>query len=365
LTAHAPASRSEREGAGAPRGPVADFWRPLDSDGGQPAAVHCLLCPQNCHIRPGRSGLCRYRRNYHGELHATSYGQVSSSGFDPIEKKPLYHFLPGSHIFSAGTVGCNLACGFCQNWQISQAEAETEYLAPTEAARLAGATLRGGRKSVGIAYTYSEPLVWWEYVFDTAAIVHQAGLANILVTNGFIQEEPLRKLLPLIDAMNVDVKAFTDRYYGEVCHGRLAPVLKTVETAHREGVHVEVTTLLVPGLNDGPEEIEQLAGWLGGLDRSIPLHLSRYFPNYKMTEPGPTPASSLRRAREIARRHLEYVYVGNAFDLESADTTCPRCGRLVIAREGYAVRTPGLNGARCIGCGTEITKAKRPDPGQA
>lgn len=207
---------------------------------------------------------------------------------------------------------------------------------------------------MGIAYTYSEPLVWWEYVYDTARLVRQAGLVNVLVTNGYIEPEPLDRLLPLIDAMNVDVKAFRGGFYEDVCHGTLEPVLRTVERAVAAGVHVEVTTLLVPGLNDSPQEIGELVSWLSGLDPSIPLHFSRYFPNYKMAEPGPTPASSLVRARDIAARQLDFVYVGNAFEVEAADTLCPQCGRTVIAREGYSVNLQGLDGTRCSACGREI-----------
>jgi len=350
-----PGKTAARAGAGTTLGPVAEWWRSLGGDeAGRPATVTCQLCPQACRIRPGGRGLCRYRRNYNGKLHAVSYGRISSSGFDPIEKKPLYHFMPGRFILSLGTVGCNLACGFCQNWQISQAEAQTEYLSPLEAARLAGSRVRWGDTSVGIAYTYSEPLVWWEYVYDTARLVRQAGLVNVLVTNGYIEPEPLDRLLPLIDAMNVDVKAFRGGFYEDVCHGTLEPVLRTVERAVAAGVHVEVTTLLVPGLNDSPQEIGELVSWLSGLDPSIPLHFSRYFPNYKMAEPGPTPASSLVRARDIAARQLDFVYVGNAFEVEAADTLCPQCGRTVIAREGYSVNLQGLDGTRCSACGREI-----------
>ncbi|MDP2871932.1 MAG: AmmeMemoRadiSam system radical SAM enzyme [Bacillota bacterium] len=342
------------------RSPVARWWRPLEGEEGDRGGVLCLLCPQECHIRPGGRGKCRYRRNFAGQLHATSYGRISAHGLDPIEKKPLYHFMPGSVIFSVGTVGCNLACGFCQNWQISQEEAETEYLSPHDAARLAGIEAGGCRRSVGLAYTYSEPLVWWEYVYDTALLVRQSGLANVLVTNGYVAEEPLRALLPLVDAMNVDVKAFTDDFYRDICRGQLAPVLRTVEMANAAGTHVEVTTLLVPGLNDAPEEVERLASWLAGVNPGIPLHFSRYFPNYRMREPGPTPAASLQRARDIARRHLQYVYIGNAFEVEAADTICPGCGAAVIRRDGYGVSMEGLREGACASCGRRIVRAVEP-----
>jgi pyruvate formate lyase activating enzyme len=308
---------------------------------------------------PGRRGKCRYRRNYGGELHATSYGRVSSHGLDPIEKKPLYHFMPGSLIFSVGTTGCNLACGFCQNWQISQEEAGTQYISPEAAARLAGVGAGAGRSSVGLAYTYSEPLVWWEYVYDTAALVREKGLKNVLVTNGYVAEEPLLKLLPLIDAMNIDVKAFTDGFYLDVCRGHLEPVLRTAKIAHKAGTHVEVTTLLVPGLNDSPGEIERLSEWLAGLSPDIPLHFSRYFPNYRMREPEPTPAETLTAARDIASRYLNYVYIGNAFEVEAADSICPGCGACVIKREGYRVSLGGLSGGACGSCGRQILKHHR------
>lgn len=338
-------------------GPLAKWWRPLEGPEGDRGGVLCLLCPQECHIMPGRRGKCRYRRNYDGKLHATSYGRVSSHGLDPIEKKPLYHFSPGSFIFSVGTTGCNLACGFCQNWQISQEDAGTHYLAPSDAARLAGIGAGPGRSSIGMAYTYSEPLVWWEYVYDTAALVRERGLKNVLVTNGYVAEEPLIELLPLIDAMNIDVKAFTDGFYLDICRGHLAPVLRTVELAHGAGIHVEVTTLLVPGLNDSAGELERLSRWLAGLSPDIPLHFSRYFPSYRMREPGPTPAGTLRLARDIASRHLNYVYIGNAFEVEAADTLCPRCGAKAIARDGYRVSLSGLSGgSACASCGHPILR---------
>ncbi len=336
-----------------PQPAPARWWHPLP-DAQPPQTVQCELCPQVCRIRPGGRGICRYRRNVSGTLRATSYGMVSSCGYDPIEKKPLYHFMPGSVIFSAGTVGCNLGCGFCQNWQISQSEAPTRYLGPADAARLAGAAVNGGRRSIGIAYTYSEPLVWWEYVYDTAREVRRRGLANVLVTNGFVTEEPLRELLPLVDAMNIDVKAFTDEFYRQVCHGRLAPVLRTVELAHAAGVHVEVTTLLVPGLNDDPAEVRQLVDWLGAIDPGIPLHFSRYFPNYRMAEPGPTPLSTLAMARSIALERLDYVYIGNALAGEGLDTVCPGCGSTAIRRDGYRVSPDGLRGDSCATCGRRI-----------
>lgn len=323
------------------------FWESHGEDG----KVQCLLCPQKCIIAGGRTGFCRVRRNDGGILYSLNYSRVSSYGMDPIEKKPLYHFYPGAHIFSAGTIGCNLRCGFCQNWQIAHEEPETVEIIPERMVEAAGAEYHG-KRSIGIAYTYSEPLMWYEYVLDTAKLARQDGLKNVLVTNGFINEEPLKELLPYIDAMNIDVKGFSDEYYNRTCVGELHPVLKTVETAAPK-CHVEITTLLVTGLNDSAEEIEGLVDWLAGVDNNIPLHFSRYFPNYKM-EQEPTPISTMEMARDIAQKKLKYVYLGNVPEIDGANTYCPRCKALVIERSGYRTQAVGLQGHRCSECGEEI-----------
>jgi pyruvate formate lyase activating enzyme len=278
----------------------------------------CHLCPHGCVIGEGQAGLCRVRRNRGGMLWATNYGVVSSCGLDPIEKKPLYHFHPGSSILSVGTYGCNLACAFCQNWEISQRgaaegveEADGEGLVSPE--RLVEAARReaaGPRGNIGLAYTYSEPFIWYEYVIEASRLARAAGLKNVLVTNGFVAEGPLRELLPYVNAMNIDVKAFTEDCYRRTCRGALAPVKRTVELARAAGVHVELTNLLIPTLNDSDEEIGALVAWVESVDRAIPLHFSRYFPHHKLDLP-PTPPATLRRAREIARARLPYVYLGN------------------------------------------------------
>lgn len=271
--------------------------------------MHCLLCPQDCHIPDGRLGLCRVRLNESGRLYTLNYGRVSSLGLDPIEKKPLFRFHPGSYILSLGTLGCNLACGFCQNWHISQADAPTEALSPEEAAELA-ARPHHGLMSIGLAYTYSEPSVWAEYILDTAPLARAKGLKNVLVTNGYIREEPLKDLLPWVDAANVDLKSFRGDFYRRHCAGRLEPVLETISRLHGAGVHVEVTTLLIPGENDGEAELRELVDWLAALDPGIPLHLSRYHPAHRFTIP-PTPVATIRRACDLARNKLRYVYAGN------------------------------------------------------
>lgn len=313
----------------------------------------CRLCPKFCNIKPGHTGFCRVRRNEYGILYTANYGECSSYAMDPIEKKPLYHFHPGSYIFSLGTVGCNLRCGFCQNWEIAHGDPNTLHLSPSQAVELVKSQEIDGYRSVGLAYTYSEPFMWYEFVYDTARLAREAGLKNVMVTNGYVSEDPLKQILPYIDAMNIDVKGFTDEYYKSTCVGRLEPVIRTVQMSHRD-CHVELTTLLIPGLNDSPEEIRQLARWVAGLDPDIPLHLSRYFPNYKMDK-DPTPLETLKNAREIAREYLNYVYIGNAPQLDGSNTECPECGEMIIQRTGYYTRAVGLGeGNKCKQCGYVI-----------
>lgn len=298
----------------------------------QGQAAHCSLCPKKCVINEGKSGFCRVRKNISGKLYSINYAEATAQALDPIEKKPLYHFYPGSTILSLGTWGCNFSCQFCQNWQIAQEQPQTILLTPEEAVDLARRFAHQG--NIGIAYTYSEPSVWYEYILDTAQLVQEAGLVNVLVSNGFINEQPLKELLPYIAAMNIDVKAFTDEFYQTMCAGRLIDVKRTVEQAAQQ-CHVEITTLVIPGLNDSSEEIANLAKWLSGISKDIPLHLSRYFPNYKLNAP-PTPFSTLEAAYQAARQYLNYVYIGNVGG-QSNNTYCPQCDYTVIDRlKGYS-----------------------------
>jgi pyruvate formate lyase activating enzyme len=269
--------------------------------------VVCSLCPRACLIGEGQAGFCRVRQNRNNILYTTNYARCAAIALDPIEKKPLYHFFPGSLILSLGTWGCNFSCQFCQNWQLAQSQPETGELLPNEAVKKALRLKPEG--NIGLAYTYSEPSVWYEYILDTASLAKEAGLKNVLVTNGYINEKPLLELLPYIDAMNIDVKAFKNDFYREYCAGQLSAVKHTVELAARH-CHVEITTLVIPGLNEEPEEIGALAKWLAGINPDIPLHLSRYFPRYKMKIP-PTSKESLMRAQEAAQDYLKYVYLGN------------------------------------------------------
>lgn len=286
----------------------------------------CGLCPKGCRIREGGTGFCRVRKNVGGKLFAENYGRLSSCALDPIEKKPLYHFYPGSYILSLGTWGCNFSCRFCQNWEIAQDSPHTAELLPEDAVRLAK---EQGEKNIGIAFTYSEPTVWYEYILATARECHRQGLKTVLVTNGYMNPAPLDELLPYIDAMNIDVKAFHPEFYQKICAGSLSDVKRTVEQAAGRS-HVEITTLLIPGLNDTEEEVKKLAQWLAGIQSTIPLHFSRYFPNYRMDLP-PTPLDTMEKARDLAGRFLPYVYLGNV-GLQEGNTYCPACGSLVIDR---------------------------------
>ena len=307
-------------------------------------SVQCLLCPHLCRIAPGKTGLCRIRSNNGGRLGAQSYGQAVSPVMDPIEKKPLHHFYPGSQILSTGPNGCNLACSFCQNWEVSQQESPTEAVEPRQ---LVEQAVNEG--SVGIAFTYTEPLIWFEYLMDVCPLARQAGLKTVLVTNGTISPEPLKELLPHIDAMNIDLKSMDGGFYKNVCRGDLNTVLKTIELS-RPSCHIELTNLVIPGLNDSSRDMEALADWVYRLDPLIPLHISRYFPRYKMDTQS-TPENTLKKYYNLAKAKLKYVYVGNVQIEGTEDTYCPGCGQVLIKRSGYRVSLEGLKGQDCKKCG--------------
>jgi pyruvate formate lyase activating enzyme len=324
--------------------PAAAWWSPLP-DG----AVRCELCPHGCRLPDGRAGPCGSRANAGGRMVAKEYGRLVSTAVDPIEKKPLYHFHPGSSILSIAAQGCNLHCQFCQNWTISQRrDAAAAEAAPEEVVALALA-----RRSIGVAYTYSEPLVWYEYVRDTARLARAAGLRNVIVSNGFLNPEPLRELLPLVDAANIDLKAMDDDFYRQVCGAALAPVLATIRTCREMGVHLEVTNLVIPGHNDEAAQIERLVDFVSEVGRDVPLHFSAYRPDWKFDAP-PTPPATLARAAAIARRKLDYVYLGNVRGRGASDTVCPHCGEPCIVREGFAARVLFRDGAHCPGCGRAL-----------
>lgn len=291
---------------------------------------------------------------------AAGHGLISSAAVDPIEKKPLYHFLPGSRIFSIGGWGCNLSCVFCQNWSISQQVQESG--APLAPSDVVSRAVDAG--SAGIAYTYNEPLINLEFVEACAQLARARGLVNILVTNGYVQAEPAALLLPLIDALNIDVKSMQDSFYREHCGGTLDPVLRFAEQAADADCHVEITNLLIPTLNDEPADVVALADWVAkSLGEATPLHLSAYRPQFKM-KISSTPAAVLTEAFRTCSQRLPYVYIGNMMTDRGQDTLCPECGRVLVARSGYATRVDGIHEGRCITCGraSEVVMAATRPP---
>jgi pyruvate formate lyase activating enzyme len=309
-------------------------------------ALRCELCPRRCRIPEGGTGACKVRANAGGRGRIPFYGHITALAIDPVEKKPLYHFRPGSTILSAGFTGCNLRCPFCQNWRISQTtETPGRFIPPAELAALAGESASGGRGGQ-IAYTYSEPLVHAEYLLDCMALARKQGAANVLVTNGCVNAEAAREILALTDAANIDLKCFSEKTYSAVLGGNLNTVRDFIALAVELGVHTEITTLVVPGLNDGEEELERCGAFIAGLCRdgeglgTVPWHLSAYHPDYRWDAPA-TESAGLREAARRARRRLRHVYAGNIAG-ESGDTRCPACGAPLVKRRGYQVDTAGL-----------------------
>lgn len=307
--------------------------------------VQCKLCPHGCSIHNGDVGICRAKKNLEGRLVSLNYGKITSCAYDPIEKKPLYHFYPGSKILSIGSFGCNLKCDFCQNWEIAHGRSWMTEIEDEDIILLGKS-----RGSIGIAYTYNEPIISYEYVYRMCKLARDSGLKNILVTNGYINIEPLMDLLPFIDAMNIDLKSIREDYYKKICKGKVGHVMKTIEIASKF-THVEVTNLIVEGLNSSEEEVEELSGWLASIDKSIPLHLTKYHPAYKMNLSA-TSYDVLQRAKEIAQRHLDYVYIGNVMGIDN-NTYCPQCSNELVSRE-MTTKIIGVDMNRCNKCGRRI-----------
>ena len=307
--------------------------------------VHCQLCPNSCRLPEGQIGLCRVRQNRGGKLYSLSYGQIASVHVDPIEKKPFFHVLPGRTAFSLATPGCNMRCLFCQNWEISQAfpwEVQTTATTPEE---VVNAALRSGAQA--IAFTYSEPTIFYEYMLDIAKLAKAKGLKTLVVSNGYIEPGPLKALLPFIDAYKVDFKAFGPKFYTQLTGGSLEPVLRTMKIIREQGVWLEIVNLLVTGQNDSEEEVRELARWVKeNLSDEVPLHFSRFQPMHKLQNLPPTPVERVIRAREIALEEgLKYVYTGNIPDSPGDSTYSPRTGQVVIERMGfYVVRNTLTNG---------------------
>ncbi|MCB2202117.1 AmmeMemoRadiSam system radical SAM enzyme [bacterium] len=321
---------------------AAAHWQTTDS-----GLVQCNLCPANCTLKEGQHGICRSRYSHHGHLVTDNYGELVTVAVDPIEKKPLYHFYPGSMILSTGANCCNLGCRHCQNWSISQVTTRTTYCPPEQLAHLAEE-----HDSIGVAFTYTEPMVWFEYICDTAPLLRAQNKKVVLVSNGYINPEPLAELLPFIDAANIDLKGMRPRFYARICKGRLDPVLDTIRAMAGAGIHLEITNLVIPGYNDSDEDLQLLIDFVASVDTRIPLHFSAYHPDYKLQAP-PTPHETLQRAFDMARKSLAYPFVGNAYIRGTSDTHCPSCGTILIERSGFGCRIGGLEAGKCTLCGAE------------
>ncbi|RLC77841.1 MAG: AmmeMemoRadiSam system radical SAM enzyme [Chloroflexi bacterium] len=318
--------------------------------------VQCFLCSHRCRIDEGKRGICGVRENQGGTLYTLVYGKAISQAVDPVEKKPLFHFYPGTSAFSIATVGCNFRCDFCQNWEISQM--------PRNEGRIAGgyvspeaivkAAKRYGSRS--IAYTYTEPTIFYEYTYDIAVLAHKEGIANVYVTNGYMTPEMLEEFQPYLDAANVDLKAGKDEFYRKYCGARLQPVLESLKKMKEMGIWVEVTTLVIPGLNDSDDELRFIADFISQeLGPETPWHVSRFHPHYKMYDRPPTPVSTLHRAREIGlKAGLRYVYEGNVPGSEGENTYCYNCGKLLIRRFGFEILEYRVKEGKCYNCGAPI-----------
>ncbi|MBU0496912.1 MAG: AmmeMemoRadiSam system radical SAM enzyme [Candidatus Thermoplasmatota archaeon] len=328
----------------------AKFWVKKNND-----TLQCLLCPHRCIIKEKGYGICGVRQNINDRLISHIYGRCSSIAVDPIEKKPLYHFHPGSQVLSLGSVGCTFKCKHCQNYTISQSTPEQLHLSklpPNKAVEIAHV-----RRCNGIAWTYNEPTIWHEYAMDTARIAHQKNLYTVYVTNGYINSEPLHELSSVLDAMNIDIKAFSDQFYKKVCKGQLAPVKQTCELAVDLGIHVEITYLVIPGLNDSSDEIHAFSQWIvNSLGPLIPVHFTRFHPDFEMMNESVTPIKTLERIYNEAKKEgVSYVYLGNLAHSKYEQTYCHVCGKSIIVREGFSTIIDGLNnGGNCRFCGTHL-----------
>jgi pyruvate formate lyase activating enzyme len=317
--------------------------------------AECLLCPHNCRLSNGKYGICRVRKNNGGTIESDAYGIISSLALDPVEKKPLYHFFPGHNILSAGSYGCNMRCDFCQNFTISQNSCENINRRDLATPEFIVERAKNSADNIGIAYTYNEPVIWYEFIIDTAGLARKMGLYNVLVSNGFINPEPLAELLKHTDAFNIDLKAFREEFYRKYTGASLEPVKNSLKAIVAAGRHLEITTLVIPGLNDSEKEMSEEAEWIAGeLGKDVPLHLSRYFPMYRRDNPV-TPEQTLQKLYEIAAEKLDYVYIGNTRTGTGQDTKCPDCGTIVTKRSGYSVQKLNLDGkGACLKCGRVI-----------
>lgn len=323
------------------------YWTKTDGK------IQCLVCPHNCRIVEGKTGICGIRKNNGREIELTTYGVISGHALDPVEKKPLYHFFPGYNILSVGSFGCNMRCDFCQNYHISQSVhlTGTRIMSPRE---LVDEAL-SATNNIGLAFTYNEPTIWLEYIRDAGIDAKNAGLKTVLVSNGYVNSEPLNEITGFIDAFNIDLKAFNDSSYKILTGAGLEPVRRSLKQIALSGKHLEITSLIIPGHNDNPEEMSRQAEWIAGeLGTDIPLHLSRYYPMYKRDDPA-TSAETLERLYETASGFLDYVYLGNTIEGGGTNTKCPECNNMVTVRAGYNTRLLNLDAeGRCSTCGKLI-----------
>ncbi len=325
------------------------FYEKLDTE-----TIKCRLCPHECVLKDGQRSFCRVREPKNGKLYSLVYELACAVHVDPIEKKPIYHMLPGSTAFSIATAGCNSRCKFCQNWQISQNPPENTRNRVLSCENLITLARQNNCKS--IAYTYSEPTVFYEYMYDTARLAKNDNIKNIMVTGGYINPEPLKVLCKYLDAANIDLKAYSDKYLKDICNQRLKPLLKTIKIMKDEGVWIELTNLMVPTLNDDMNMIRDMCIWIrDNLGNDVPLHFSRFWPMYKLTALPPTPLATLVQARDIGiQEGLNYVYIGNVKPRESSHTYCPNCKKALIKRAGYHLLENNISKSACRFCGYKI-----------
>jgi pyruvate formate lyase activating enzyme len=314
--------------------------------------LECLLCPHFCKLAKDKIGICGVRKNTGEKIELLTYGIISGFALDPVEKKPFYHFFPGTRILSIGSWGCNMRCDFCQNYHISQSgpEKDQDHVSPSEIVKKA----LMAPDNIGIAFTYNEPVIWFEYVKDVAEPAKKEGLNTAMITNGFVAEKPLNEYLGFIDAFNVDLKAFNNDFYRKVTGADIEPVKQAIKMIGRAGKHLEITTLVIPGRNDLPSELENEVRWIASeLGKDVPFHLSRYFPMYKRNDPV-TPHEKLTELYEIACKHLDFVYLGNTMSDSGQDTICPRCKSVITKRSGYDIRHINTKDGSCLICGMMI-----------
>lgn len=330
------------------------FWEPLDGN-----RVQCTLCKHHCRISDGKVGICGVRKNIGGKLHAMLYGKVSSSNPDPIEKKPLFHFHPGTSVLTFGGLGCNLNCAHCQNPEISRGAIKSGHYKETTCKQIASQARKWG--CPGVAWSYNEPTIWYEFNYECSKEAKKNGLYTVYVTNGYMEEDPLRELAPYLDAANIDVKGFTEGFYKKICNAKLQNVLDSCVLHKELGIHIELTYLVIPGHNDSKDEISQFTKWsIENLGPEVPLHFTRFHPDHRMMSVPATPLPTLDMAWETARElGARYVYLGNIFSGHRESTYCPHCEALVVGRKGYKIGPINLRGNSCKSCGKELNFVNR------